>query len=199
VHGTQGAASASVREVVDSLTQTVVRALMRSRPGGGTFHIEDVQDQVELGLMRAAITRLPVPTCCTRTSHPGTRPAGHPGQAQGHRAACHGRRTARDAGPGATQKSGRERLCRLGDDIQPEPILAETMRNLYDGVPVDEVYKASILAARTLIEKDPTTPTPPPGCCFTRSPAKCWAAMFRTRRWAKPMPITSPVHPEGRR
>ena len=52
VHGTQGAASASVREVVDTLTQNVVRALMRSRPGGGTFHIEDVQDQVELGLMR---------------------------------------------------------------------------------------------------------------------------------------------------
>ena len=52
VHGTQGAASASVREVVESLTQSVVRALMRSRPGGGTFHIEDVQDQVELGLMR---------------------------------------------------------------------------------------------------------------------------------------------------
>jgi ribonucleoside-diphosphate reductase alpha chain len=52
VHGTQGAASASVREVVDSLTQAVIRALVRSRPGGGTFHIEDVQDQVELGLMR---------------------------------------------------------------------------------------------------------------------------------------------------
>jgi ribonucleoside-diphosphate reductase alpha chain len=30
----------------------VVRALLRSRPGGGTFHIEDVQDHVELGLMR---------------------------------------------------------------------------------------------------------------------------------------------------
>src|SRR5215510_14728138 len=40
VHGTQGAASASVRETVDGLTQIVVRALMRSRPGGGTFHIE---------------------------------------------------------------------------------------------------------------------------------------------------------------
>ena len=47
VHGTQGAASASVREVVDELTNNVVRALVRSRPGGGTFHIEDVQDQVE--------------------------------------------------------------------------------------------------------------------------------------------------------
>ena len=52
VHGTQGAASASVRETVDALTEAVVRALLRSRPGGGTFHIEDVQDQVELGLMR---------------------------------------------------------------------------------------------------------------------------------------------------
>jgi hypothetical protein len=53
VHGTQGAASASVRQQdVEVLTQAVVRALMRSRPGGGTFHIEDVQDQVELGLMR---------------------------------------------------------------------------------------------------------------------------------------------------
>ena len=52
VHGTQGAASASVRETVDGLTLAVIRALVRSRPGGGTFHIEDVQDQVELGLMR---------------------------------------------------------------------------------------------------------------------------------------------------
>jgi ribonucleoside-diphosphate reductase alpha chain len=39
VHGTQGAASASVREVVEELTQQVIRALMRSRPAGGTFHI----------------------------------------------------------------------------------------------------------------------------------------------------------------
>ncbi|MBA4215266.1 MAG: ribonucleoside-diphosphate reductase subunit alpha, partial [Polaromonas sp.] len=37
----------------------------------------------------------------------------------------------------------------------PDPIVAETKRNLYDGVPIEEVYKASILAARTLIEKDP--------------------------------------------
>src|SRR5690606_3062004 len=43
----------------------------------------------------------------------------------------------------------------LGADVKADPIVAETMRNLYDGVPMDEVYKASILAARTLIEKDP--------------------------------------------
>src|SRR5690606_33541367 len=43
----------------------------------------------------------------------------------------------------------------LGAHVRAEPIVAETMRNLYDGVPLDEVYKAAILAARTLIEKDP--------------------------------------------
>jgi ribonucleoside-diphosphate reductase alpha chain len=43
----------------------------------------------------------------------------------------------------------------LGAEVQAEPIMAETRRNLYDGVPIDEVYKAAILAARTLIEKEP--------------------------------------------
>jgi ribonucleoside-diphosphate reductase alpha chain len=52
VNGGQGAASARVRELVEQLTQSVVRALLRSRPNGGTFHIEDIQDQVELALMR---------------------------------------------------------------------------------------------------------------------------------------------------
>ena len=52
VNGGQGAASARVRELVEQLTQSVVRALVRSRPHGGTFHIEDIQDQVELALMR---------------------------------------------------------------------------------------------------------------------------------------------------
>jgi ribonucleoside-diphosphate reductase alpha chain len=53
VNGGQGAASARIREQVEQLTQNVVRALLRSRPNGGTFHIEDIQDQVELALMRS--------------------------------------------------------------------------------------------------------------------------------------------------
>src|SRR3954469_1031378 len=46
VEGGQGAASARVREVVAALTESVVNALIRRQPAGGTFHIEDVQDQV---------------------------------------------------------------------------------------------------------------------------------------------------------
>jgi len=53
VNGGQGAASARVREQVGILTQNAVAALLRRQPSGGTFHIEDIQDQVELALMRA--------------------------------------------------------------------------------------------------------------------------------------------------
>ena len=53
VSGGQGAASAKVREVVARLTEDVVNALIRRQPSGGTFHIEDIQDQVELALMRS--------------------------------------------------------------------------------------------------------------------------------------------------
>ena len=74
VHGTQGAASASVREMVDGLTQAVIRALMRSRPGGGTFHIEDVQDQVELGLMRGGHHEIARAMCCTAKNAPRSAP-----------------------------------------------------------------------------------------------------------------------------
>src|SRR3954466_10411945 len=53
VEGGQGAASARIRELVAVLTESVVNALIRRQPAGGTFHIEDVQDQVELALMRS--------------------------------------------------------------------------------------------------------------------------------------------------
>ena len=52
VSGGQGAASARVRELVTALTENVVSALKRRNPTGGTVHIEDIQDQVELALMR---------------------------------------------------------------------------------------------------------------------------------------------------
>ncbi|MEY2783299.1 MAG: hypothetical protein RLZZ134_1358 [Pseudomonadota bacterium] len=157
VHGTQGAASASVREVVEELTQNVVRALVRSRPGGGTFHIEDVQDQVELGLMRSSnheVARAYVLYRERRTQERAQQQqaAATPAEPRLH-VIDGGQRVALDLD---YLKSLMVNACAgLGKDVSPDPIVAETMRNLYDGVPMEEVYKASILASRTLIEKDP--------------------------------------------
>ncbi len=156
VHGTQGAASASVRETVDVLTESVVRALLRSRPGGGTFHIEDVQDLVELGLMRGSHHEVARAYVLYRERRSQERSK----QAQPVITAevalnvlDGGQRVPLDW---ARLHTIVQAACEgLGGDVRPEPILAETRRNLYDGVPIDEVHKASILASRTLIEKDP--------------------------------------------
>ena len=158
VHGTQGAASASVREVVDALTQNVARALMRSRPGGGTFHIEDVQDQAELGLMRGGhheVARAYVLYRERRTQERASQTAQQTAAAPAPllHVLDGGARIALDLN--RLQGLIESACVNLGADVTAGPIVAETMRNLYDGVPMDEVYKASILAARTLIEKDP--------------------------------------------
>ena len=156
VHGTQGAASASVRQVVDELTQTVVRALMRSRPSGGTFHIEDVQDQVELGLMRGSHHEVARAYVLYRERRAQERARKkeqlHP-QIPALYVQDRGQRVELDL---LRLQALIESACaNLGTDVEAAPIAAETLRNLYDGVPMEEVYKASILAARTLIEKDP--------------------------------------------
>jgi ribonucleoside-diphosphate reductase alpha chain len=156
VHGTTGAASASVRETVDVLTQNVIKALVRSRPGGGTFHIEDVQDQVELGLMRSGqhdVARAYVLYRERRSQERAKQQQDQAPVAPQFHVTDRGQRVPLDlAGLQALIVAS---CVGLGADVKPEPIVAETMRNLYDGVPLDEVYKASILAARTLIEKEP--------------------------------------------
>ena len=141
VHGTQGAASASVRETVDQLTETVVRALLRSRPAGGTFHIEDVQDQVELGLMRGAHHEVARAYVLYRERRAQERK--HSGQPEAA--------TVAEAELFVTEKGQRvpldtarlrqliESACAgLGADVVAEPVFAEARRNLYDGVPLED-------------------------------------------------------------
>ena len=161
VNGGQGAAS-GVRELVESLTKQVVNALVRNRPGGGTFHIEDVQDQVELALMRSGEHDVARSYVLYREKRAGTR-----GSRRGRRAAA-GRRprsrpvaerdrqrrapSARYRRPARHHRSrrrGPDRVHRHRSD--PEG----NRQNLYDGIPVDEVFKSAILSARALVEKDP--------------------------------------------
>ena len=157
VHGTQGAASASVRETVERLTESVVRALLRSRPGGGTFHIEDVQDHVELALMRSGHHEVARAYVLYRERRAQERARqGVPAVAQAPELFVTegGQRVALDM---AELRALVEAACAgLGADVKADPIMAETRRNLYDGVPLDEVFKAAIMAARTLIEKEPS-------------------------------------------
>ncbi len=156
VNGGQGAASSRVRELVRVLTDSVVTALVRHKPGGGTFHIEDIQDHVELALMRSGehdVARAYVLYREKRSQERAARREPDRAAADTIQVTDNGVSQPLDV-PALTALV--ETACQeLGDGVSARAILDETMRNLYHGVPLDEVYKSAILSARALIEKDP--------------------------------------------
>jgi ribonucleoside-diphosphate reductase alpha chain len=156
VRGGQGAASAAVREQVERLTAATIDALLRRRPAGGTFHIEDVQDQVELSLMRDGAHDVARAYVLYREKRAQERAARQQQAAPKPPQLSmieNGNRVALDL---ARLQTLIESACSgLGEYVSARPIVTETCKNIYDGVPLDEVYKSAILAARGLIEKDP--------------------------------------------
>ncbi len=160
VNGGQGAASARVRDQVVALTENVVIALMRRQPSGGTFHIEDIQDQVELALMRAGEHNVARDYVLYREERAKARTQAREKQEKDKRTEL----------PALNVKEGgqlkpldlahlaalvRDACEGLGRDVSAEPIMLAMQRDLYDGVPMEEVRKSLILAARALIEQDP--------------------------------------------
>jgi ribonucleoside-diphosphate reductase alpha chain len=157
VNGGQGAASARVRELVEQLTANVVAALVRRQPAGGTFHIEDIQDQVELSLMRSGehdVARAYVLYRAKRMEERAQHQAAQPvaGTTQLHVIEDGQRRPLDMNQVRALIKAA---CVGLEKNVDADAILAETVKNLYDGVPVEELHKSAILAARALMEKDP--------------------------------------------
>ncbi len=156
VRGSQAAASSAVREQVEKLTGNVVGALLRRQPAGGTFHIEDVQDQVELSLMRDGAHDVARAYVLYREKRAQER-----ARLQKEQAQCEPSLSMIDNGQRVPLDQARIRrmvdaaCVGLADYVSADVIVAETVKNLYDGVPFDEVVKSTILVARALIEKDP--------------------------------------------
>lgn len=160
VSGGQGAASARVREVVARLTADVVNALLRHQSAGssGTFHIEAIQDQVELALMRSGEHDVARSYVLYREARAREREKQKESAAMEAPASIlhmleNGRRVPLDT---ARLLASIESACvGLGEAVNSTLILKATLKDLYDGVPVEEVRKSAILSARSLIEKDP--------------------------------------------
>jgi ribonucleoside-diphosphate reductase alpha chain len=158
VNGGQGAASARVREVVARLTEDVVNALIRRQPSGGTFHIEDIQDQVELALMRSGehdVARAYVLYREDRARKRAQQKEMGVVEAVPHTLNVleNGLRIPLDT---ARLLALIESCCEgLGEVVNPTLILKATLKDLYDGVPMEEVRKSAVLSARALLEKDP--------------------------------------------
>jgi ribonucleoside-diphosphate reductase alpha chain len=158
VEGGRAAASRRVHEVVEELMQQIVAALTRRGESGRTFHIEEIQDQVELSLMRGEHHKVARAYVLYREERAKQRAAAKPAvvrdraatpfnvkHVDGSLVPLDDRRLAQVVGE----------ACAGLRDVSAEPILAELQRNLYDGITPDELALAPIMAARTLIEQEP--------------------------------------------
>jgi ribonucleoside-diphosphate reductase alpha chain len=159
VEGHTAAASRRVHEAVEKLTGEVVGALTRRMSEGRTFHIEDVQDQVELALMRSEHhkvarayvlyreerTKQRAEADTAKATKPSAEPLLHVTLAIGTRVPLDTDRLTLIV----------QEACAGLDGVDAAPVLAETRRNLYDGISQDELALAGVMAARMLVEQEP--------------------------------------------
>jgi ribonucleoside-diphosphate reductase alpha chain len=158
VEGQSAAASRRIHGIVAELTAQIVASLRRRANAGRTFPIEDIQDQAELALMRGGHHKVARAYVLYREERARARAAT---VAKGSAAVAASPLRMKTA-DGALLPLDLTRLtavveeaCAGLDGVSAAAILAETQRNLYDGISEDELALASILAARTLVETDP--------------------------------------------
>lgn len=128
-------------------------------PSGGTIHIEDIQDQVELALMRAGEHKIARDYVIYREGRAQERRAKETLSPEAQ-AAANGINVIQ--ADGSLKPLDIERIrtivaeaCADLEDVSEAVIIDEALRNLYDGVSVDEVSTSLVITARTLIEQDP--------------------------------------------
>ncbi|HLF98744.1 MAG TPA: ribonucleoside-diphosphate reductase subunit alpha [Methylococcaceae bacterium] len=158
VEGGGAAASRRVHDSVEELTQQVVAILLRRLPDGGAVHIEDIQDQVELALMRGGhhkVARAYVLYREDRARLRAEKTAQEPQATAGETLSV----TRPDGSRKPLDQARMQRLvreaCRGLDEVDAQWILEDARRNLFDGVPEKDVGQALVMSARARIEQDP--------------------------------------------
>jgi ribonucleoside-diphosphate reductase alpha chain len=142
VEGDGAAASSRVHHVVAELTAQVETSLLRHTSSDAALHIEQIQDLVELALMRGGHHKVARAYVLYREEHAKAREQPTAKDTSAHVDWARVEHVVAEAVAGI-------------DDVSAEPVLAETKRNLYDGITGAELATAQIMAARTLVEKEP--------------------------------------------
>ncbi len=146
VHTSAAAASSSVHSRVSTLSSQVEDIFRKRMPSGGTIHIEEIQDQVELALMRSEEHKVAREYVLYRAERANQRAI------ETH---IHDR-------PEKEEPETSERIdviakeaCNGLDGTDSEKIISEANKNLYEGAPEHEVKEALVLSARSLVEVEP--------------------------------------------
>lgn len=156
VEGGTAAASSRIHETVAALSQQVSDVFTRRMLSGGTIHIEDIQDQVELALMRSGEHKVARSYVIFREEQARKRDTGNT-EADNHHPSI--RVIMADGAQVPLNMTRLETIvkeaCANLDDVSAESIIEEALRNLYDGVSFEDVNTSLVITARTMIEQDP--------------------------------------------
>lgn len=155
VEGSQIVNSSSVHDRIANLTEKVLMTFKRRLPSGGTIHIEEIQDQVELELMRAGEQKIARAYVIYREEQTKKRKMQQ--QNEQHHPTLQ-----------VTDKNGELQPLNLTaltqhitkaseglENIDVQAIVDETVRNLYNGVRESDIATAMMMATRTRIEREP--------------------------------------------
>ncbi|MGB1141390.1 MAG: ribonucleoside-diphosphate reductase subunit alpha, partial [Halioglobus sp.] len=159
VEGGTAAASTRIHETVAKLTEQVFATFQRRMPSGGTIHIEDIQDQVELALMRSGEHKIARDYVIYREQQAAKR-AAKAALSQETQAAADGINVIQADGSKAPLDLERlhtivSEACTDLNDVSETDILDEALKNLYDGVTASELATSLVITARTKIEQEP--------------------------------------------
>ena len=161
VEGGTAAASTRIHQAVESLTQLVINAFTRRMPDGGTLHIEDIQDQVELALMRNGEQKVARAYVLYREERTRERAADtNVNSTTIEEADPHTLNVIQIDGSKKPLDMTRlrvivEEACKDIGEVESSVIIQETQNNLFDEIDEISVAQALVMSARTLIEKDP--------------------------------------------
>ena len=158
VEGGAAAASTRIHNKVNELANSVTITFSRRMPSGGTLHIEEIQDQVELELMRSEERTVARSYVLYREERTKARKE-ETGEEEQHEEKP-GIKVVLDDGSESTLDIQRintivEEACEGLSDVSPEEIIEEAKKNLYNGVNMADVRSSLVMTARTLVEKEP--------------------------------------------
>jgi len=160
VEGGTAAASPRIRELVRHLTEQVSTTFKRRFPSGGTIHIEDIQDQVELALMRSGEHKVARDYVLYREERARLRAARRQAETSATTPEAPVIHVVGDDGERGPLDIERIRTlvteaCAGLDDVDAERIIGEAMHNMYDGIAAKDVATSLLITARTLVEEEP--------------------------------------------
>ncbi|MEM1229904.1 MAG: ribonucleoside-diphosphate reductase subunit alpha [Pseudomonadota bacterium] len=155
VEGGTAAASPRIRELVSTLTQQVSSTFRRRLATGGTMDIEEIQDQVELALMRSGEHKVARSYVLYRDERARLREQEAPITAAAP--AINVQLASGDLVPLDVERLNQLVMdaCAGLSDVSGERIITEALANMYDGISEKDVATSLMITARTLIEEEP--------------------------------------------